>query len=114
MQKWKDGGIEAVKDIEESSADLHVKGGGEESIQPPHTPSTYLSPATPSIYLSNHPGAGWELAPPRGERPRAPFPAPLSQPVPALGLDGSWPPLEGKGPRPHSPSNRSEVCRAAA
>uniref|UniRef100_A0A8C4WDJ9 TIR domain-containing protein n=1 Tax=Gopherus evgoodei TaxID=1825980 RepID=A0A8C4WDJ9_9SAUR len=29
--------------------------------------------------------ARWELVPPRGDRPRAPFPAPLSQPVPALG-----------------------------
>uniref|UniRef100_A0A452J7D5 Shisa N-terminal domain-containing protein n=1 Tax=Gopherus agassizii TaxID=38772 RepID=A0A452J7D5_9SAUR len=55
-----------------------------------------LEPARP------HPGARWEPAPPRGESLWAPFPAPLSQPDPALGPDGSWCPLEGRGPRPHS------------
>uniref|UniRef100_A0A452IWN9 Fibronectin type-III domain-containing protein n=1 Tax=Gopherus agassizii TaxID=38772 RepID=A0A452IWN9_9SAUR len=40
----------------------------------PHFPDPLPQPGLPR--------ARWELAPPRGERPRAPFPAPLPQPAP--------------------------------
>uniref|UniRef100_A0A674J103 UPAR/Ly6 domain-containing protein n=1 Tax=Terrapene triunguis TaxID=2587831 RepID=A0A674J103_9SAUR len=48
------------------------------------------------------PGAGSEPEPLRGDRPRAPFPAPLSQPVPRPGAGSEPEPPRGDRPLPHS------------